>query len=239
MLNILILAAGAPTPGTATPLCLAELGGQMLLERIFENCAALQPSRIIIALGAEEARKHHLESVVKLLEPTAEVMLVKPTAGAACTALLAAAHIDNADELLVLSANEWVSASYKDAVSQFKAQDLAAGVLSFKSVHPRYASVRVEDGLVTEAAEKRPLSTHACAGFYWFAQGSDFVQAAKAMLRKDARTNGLFYVAPALNELVLAQKRVGIVDLDPQHYHPLKTPAHLDTQAHLAEMGRV
>lgn len=43
------------------------------------------------------------------------------------------------------------------------------------------------------------------------------------MIRKDANVDGDFYVAPAFNELILNQGKIGTVDIDTKLYHPLKT----------------
>jgi hypothetical protein len=80
------------------------------------------------------------------------------------------------------------------------------------------------DGMVVEAAEKRPISRNATAGIYYFRQGRFFVEAAKSMIRKDASVNGGFFVCPSLNELVLAQMRVGVERIDRNRYISLATP---------------
>lgn len=143
-MNVLVLAAGASTLPENTPLCLTEFGDKTLIEMIFERCRELEPQRVVVLLRADDARKFHLESVVNLLEERAEVILVKgDTAGAACSALLAAEFIDDDEELLILSANEWISQPYGNAIRSFRERSLDAGLLTFKSVHPRYSYVRV------------------------------------------------------------------------------------------------
>jgi hypothetical protein len=114
-------------------------------------------------------------------------------------------------------------------LADFRARQLDAGVLTFSSVHPRYSYVRVDGGgMVTEAAEKNPISRNATVGFYWFSQGRRFVEAVKKMIRKDAAVNGVFYICPALNELILEQARIGTRMISADHYHPLKTERQLE-----------
>lgn len=226
-MNILILAAGKPVldPNSgAYPLCLAEIGGQPLIERILAACKAVSPSRIIVAIREGEAVEYHLDRVIRLLTPDAEVLRIKSeTAGAACTALLAAGLIDNEEELLIISANELVTLPYSMPLEHFRAQGFDAATLVFKSVHPRYSYVRLEGEQVLEASEKTPLSFNATAGFYWFAKGSSFVRATKNMIIKDGHVGGRFYVCPTFNELILEQKRVGSFRLSTSQYHPVKT----------------
>ncbi len=232
-MNILILAAGHPEFDTRDgkyPLCLTEYDGVPLLERLAKACQALGAKRTIFALRKEEVNRYHLDNVVALLCPQAVTLKVDGnTPGAACTALLAAGHIDNGQELLVLSANELVDIDLAELVAGFRARQLDAGTVTFPSIHPRYSYVRLgEQGLVTEAAEKNPISNHATAGVYWYARGKEFVAAVKNMIRKDAHVDGVFYLCPAFNELVLKQARIGVAAIEARRYHPLKTERQMD-----------
>ena len=56
--------------------------------------------------------------------------------------------------------------------------------------------------MVTEVAEKKPISNIATCGIYWYRRGSDFVKYADQMIEKDIRVNGEFYIAPVYNELI-------------------------------------
>jgi len=117
-----------------------------------------------------------------------------------------------------------IDVDYRAVLADFRERHLDAGTITFSSIHPRYSYVRLSaEELVVEAAEKRPISGHATAGFYWFARGNDFVRAAEEMIYKDASVNGAFYICPVLNELVLEQARIGVYPIQADQYHPLKT----------------
>lgn len=231
-MNILMLAAGAadfdPHDGSY-PLCLAEFDGKPLIERTIAACSKLEGANLIVAVREADVRQFHLDNIVSILDPRAKIISIKAnTQGAACTALLATGYIDNDESLLIINANELLAADFATIVSDFKRRNLDAGVVTFPSVHPRYSYVRLsEDGMVVEAAEKNPLSRHATVGFYWFARGKDFVSAAQNSIRKDASVNGLFYICPTLNELVLKQAVIGTHPIEAKLYHPLKTERQL------------
>lgn len=231
-MNILILAAGTDqsTQNDGYPLCLTEFDNVPLIQRITEAGLGLQPRQIIVALRDEDVRRHHLGNIVSLLVPDARILNVQTkTQGAACTALLAAGLIDNEDELLIINGNELLDVDYREIINSFRARNLHAGVVVFPSVHPRYSYVRLDqDNLVVEAAEKTPISRNATVGFYWYAQGRDFVRATKNMIRKDAHVNGSFYICPSFNEMILDQLRVGIYAIDGKLYHPLKTERQIE-----------
>lgn len=227
-LNVVVLAAGHQdfeTRDGGYPLCLLEIDGTPLIERIVENANKLANVNFTFALRDEDIKRYHVDKVVALLAPKCRVVPVRSsTRGSACTALLAVSPLPPGEELLVISANELVDVDLGAAVEQFRQQRLDGGVLTFHSVHPRYSYVRLnQDGLVTEATQQIPISKHATTGIFWFARAGDFVQAAKEMIRKDAHVNGNYFVAKTYNEVILKQGRVGIFPLEHNKYHPLKT----------------
>jgi len=230
-MNILILMAGEPRilSSESFPTPLVEVDGMPLVQRLLEQCSRITGHRVIIALQEKELRRYHLDDVVRLIDPTAEIVAVKDkTQGAACTALLAAGSIDNDTPLLILNGDEFLTVPMETIIADFNRRELDGGTVTFRSVHPRYSFVRLDERqMVVEAAEKHPISDNATAGFYYFRKGSDFVKAAKAAIRKDARHNDMFYVCPVYNELVLEDKKIGVYPIDAKDYHPIKSDRQL------------
>lgn len=227
-LNVLILAGGQSDSNSDDgnyPLCLAEINGAPLIQHLVQACGGIGTNRFVAAFRKSDIDEFHLDSIVRVLSPSANIVSAESdTRGAACTALLAIGYINNDEELLIVNGNELIEVHYRTIVTDFRDRNLDAGTVTFSSIHPRYSYVRLsEDELVIEAAEKRPISRHATAGFYWFAHGKDFVHSAQAMIRKDASVNGSFYICPVLNEMVLEQNRIGIFPIDVSQYRPLKT----------------
>lgn len=209
---------------------LVEIDGRPLVEHAWSCLEGLQPRQMIFVVRKEDDVRFHLGDMLTLLDPGARVVRSEgETAGAACTALLAIEHIDNDEELVIANGDQVFTTGVGAAVADFRARGLDAGTIVFDSVHPRWSFVKVgEDGLVVEAAEKRPLSRLATAGFYWFRRGSDFVQAAQAMIRKGASVNGAFFVCPSFNELILRSRRIGVFHIDREQYVSLATPQAID-----------
>ena len=59
---------------------------------------------------------------------------------------------------------------------------------TFKATHPKWSFAKIdEQGLVTEVAEKNPISNIATVGFYWWKQGSYFVKYAEQMIERNVR----------------------------------------------------
>lgn len=229
MLNILIVAAGRvpsePKGEISYPACLAELNGVSALERIVSNLKDVSGASYTFALHAEDMSRFHLDNIAKLLVPGSKIAVVpENTMGSACTALLAACKLNAEQPLLIISANEVVRQAFGPVLKDFSARGLDAATLVFRSIHPRYSYVRLNDaGLVTEAAQQNPISQVATAGVFWFAKTGDFIEAAKDAIRKGSSTQGRFYLAPIFNELILQHKKVGVKEIDKVDYIPLKT----------------
>lgn len=229
-MNILIPMGGSDEAfrqhGYAYAKPLVEIAGRPLVQHIFDPLREVPGGRAIFVIRKEDDLRFHLRDVLRLLDPAVEVIRADgPTAGAACTALLAIEYIDNEDELLIANADQILAFDLPGILDRFRARGLDAGTVVFDSVHPRWSFVKTDaDDMVIEAAEKRPISRNATAGVYYFRQGRYFVEAAKAMIMKDASVNGGYFVCPSLNELVLAQKRVGIERIAREQYVSLATP---------------
>lgn len=209
---------------------LVEIANRPLVEHAWACLTPLAAERCVFVVRQQDVRTSHLDEVLKLMDPSAVVVQTAgPTAGAACTVLLAVEWIDPDSELVIANGDQVFHCDLRAAVDDFRDRGLDAGTLVFDSVHPRWSFVRVgDDGLVTEAAEKRPISRHATAGFYYFKRGGDFLTAATEMIRKGAAVNGGFYVCPAFNEMILRHARVGVYPIRREDYISLASPQNVE-----------
>jgi hypothetical protein len=92
----------------------------------------------------------------------------------------------------------------------------------------------MENGDVGMVAEKRPISTNATAGIYYFRRGGDFVSAAERMLLKGTKTANEFYLAPVYNEMILAGGRIITFQLGREQMLGLGTPEDVQAFSELA-----
>jgi dTDP-glucose pyrophosphorylase len=205
---------------------LSEIQGRPMIEHVWSCLREIQADQHIFVVRKEDCKRFFLDDVLKLLDPDAVVIQADGmTAGAACTSLLAAGHIDCDDELVIANGDQLFSVSLAHAIGDFRQRSLDGGTVVFDSVHPRWSFVRLDgDGLVVEAAEKRPISRYATAGFYYFRRGADFVTAAKSMIVKGAEVGGSYYVCPSFNEMILKQSRIGVFEVPRDAYISLATP---------------
>lgn len=207
-----------------------EIRGKPLIEHAFNCLSGIPNARFVFVVRKDDALRFHLRDVLRLLDPDAAVVLAEgATAGSACTTLLAVDFIAKDEELLIANGDQVLDFDVNRAIESMRERELDAGTVVFDSVHPRWSYVKINDeGLVIEAAEKRPVSRNATAGFYYFKQGQLFVSAAFNMIRKGANLNGTYFVCPAFNELVLAGKRIGVVPIERDQYISLATPQAIE-----------
>ena len=236
MINVLILMSGSSRAfkeaGHTYPKNLMELGDAPLVQRVLEQLRPLDAAgtRYFCVLHHDESAKHHTGAVIHLINPAAVLVeLNAETAGAACSALLAVEHINNEVPLIIVNGDQLLHTDLHAAIHDFQGRQLDGGIVVFKHLHPRWSFVKCDEaGLVIETAEKRPISNLATAGFYYFARGRDFVLGATEMIKKDAQVNGLFYICPVFNELILRQRRIGVYVIPREAYYSLATPLDLD-----------
>lgn len=233
MINILIPLAGKnqffPESEYPYPKPLIEINGKTMIEKVINNFSSIEKKKqFIFIVNTDDCKKYHLDNILNLLtEHSCKIVKIDhETKGAACSAMMAIETIDNETPLIIANADQLFEDNINELISRFHNYD--GGVISFESIHPRWSYARVdENNLITETAEKRPISKHAIAGFYYFAQGCDFINAAMQMIKKDANVNGSYFIAPVLNEMVLANKRMTVIPVANDRYYTFYTPAKI------------
>ncbi len=218
--------------GYGYPKNLAEVVGQPMIQHVMESLNPLKSigAKFICAVRRDENRKHHTGKVLQLIDPSTAVLEINgENSGAACSALLAVDYINNDEPLIITNGDQiLMDVDLPGIIKNFQLKQWDAGVIVFEDIHPRWSFVKCDsDNMVIEAAEKRPISKFATAGLFYFAKGSDFVYAAMEMLKKDTHLNGLFYISPALNEMILKQARIGIHRINRASYCSLASPSDL------------
>lgn len=211
-------------------LSLYEIERKTIFQYCYDFLKPIKDAEFIVVLRKSDVRKYHFDQIVKLLIPDAKIVIAEgDTKGSVCTCLLAIDYIEDDEPLVISSSNQLFLANANDVVNEFIEKDYDGGIVTFEDIHPKFSFVKLDNkGLVIEAAEKRPISKHATAGFYYFKKGSDFIESAISMLAKDASVNGLFYLCPVYNEMILKQKKIGVYPIERQEYFLLKTESGIE-----------
>ena len=232
MINILMPMAGKSqffdTPEYQFPKPLIEINGKSMIEWVIDNYKNVkEKKRFIFVVNDADCAKYHLDNVLKLLtDDTCEIVrLSNDTKGAVCSTLMAIDFINNDDKLVITNSDQIINENINKILDTFDKQKADAGVVCFETVHPRWSYVKVgEDDQIIEAAEKRPISKNAIAGFYYFTKGKHFVDAGMKLIEKDASVNGIYYVAPTFNELILKNMSLKMYKIDREKYHTFYSP---------------
>lgn len=230
MLKIVIPLAGSSdlfnNAGYYYPKPLTEIGGKTMIELVLQNPSTiLRKYQFIFIIKAEEANKFHLDNTLKLLHPDCSIIkLKKTTKGGLCSVLMAIDQVDSTDSLLILNGDQIIDANFDEVDKYWHTNNVDAGLIVFKSVHPRWSYARVEGDEVVQTAEKNPISHNAIAGYYYFRQASDFFDAAFETIKNDAQLDGNFYISSVINEYILRIKKVNVYSIESAAYHSFYSP---------------
>ena len=209
------------------PKVLLDIKGKTMIQHSIENLSSIKDHKnFIFIVREEDVTKFHLESILKLLSPNSKIITVrKETKGIVCSALMAIDMIDRERELIISNVDQIIDYDINKILENFRSRDLDAGVITFEEIHPRWSFVRHdEEGNVIEVSEKRPISKDAIAGFFYFKNGQTFIDSAFKYLKRGQDINGKFYLAPALNELVLENKKIGSYKISNERYFTFYSP---------------
>jgi HAD superfamily hydrolase (TIGR01509 family) len=211
-LNVLIPMAGAGSrfeqAGYTFPKPLIEVKGKPMIQVVVENLN-LDANYIYVVQKAHR-EKYNLDTLLNLLTPGCKIVETEGlTEGAACTALLAKEFIDNNAPLFFANSDQFVEWNSNEFMYKMQETDADGGIVTFTATHPKWSFAKVDDnGLVTEVAEKKPISDIATVGYYYWKNGSDFVKYAEQMVEKNIRVNNEFYVCPVFNEAIQDCKQI-------------------------------
>ncbi len=190
--------------GYEKPKPLIDVDGVPMIQAVV-NSLGIDGNYIFIVQKSHSVL-YHLLDVLDEIAPGCKVVEIDGlTDGAARTTLAAKDLINNDIPLLIANSDQvvaWSGSSFtatlahSDAVALFKAND------------SKWSYSRIEDGFITEVAEKKVISDNANVGIYGWSKGSDYVRYAEQMILKNIKTNNEFYVAPVYNEAIADGKRV-------------------------------
>ena len=216
-LNVLIPMAGAGSrfqqAGYTFPKPLIEVKGKPMIQVVVENLNI--KANFIYVVQKEHREKYNLDTLLNLITPGCKIVETEGiTEGAACTALLAKEYIDSDNPLFFANSDQFVEWDSNEFLYKMNETNADGGIVSFRATHPKWSFAKVDkQGLVTEVAEKNPISDIATVGYYYWKHGSDFVKYSEQMIENDVRVNGEFYVCPVFNEAIQDGKEIRTFDI--------------------------
>ncbi len=211
-LNVVIPMAGAGSrfanAGYTFPKPLIDVNNKPMIHHVVDNLAI--DANYIFIVQKSHRQEYNLDTLLNMIAPNCKIIDVDGlTEGSACTTLLAKEFIDNDDPLFFANSDQHVVWDSMNFMYEMQEKNYDGGIVTFKATHPKWSFAKVdENNIVTEVAEKNPISDNATVGFYYWKHGSDYVKYAEQMIDKDIRTNNEFYICPVFNEAVGDGKQI-------------------------------
>jgi len=216
-LTVLIPMAGAGSrfqqAGYTFPKPLIDVKGKPMIQLVVENLNI--KANYVYVVQKQHRQKYNLDTLLNLITPGCKIVEVDSiTDGAACTALLAKKYINKNTPLFFANSDQFVEWDSNEFLYKMNETNADGGIVSFKATHPKWSFAKVNNkGLVTEVAEKNPISDIATVGYYYWKNGSDFVKYAESMINKNIRVNNEFYVCPVFNQAIEDGKEIRTFDI--------------------------
>lgn len=193
---------------TTIPKPLIPLHGEPLVRWVVENLRFTPRQRYIFVVQKEHLENYKLFSLFKMWNINFEIVVTEAlTEGAACSAMLAKEYYRD-NELLIANSDQFILFDKQRFLD--KCNDNIDGlIMSMYAEGTKWSYIKTNDeGLVTEVAEKKPISNLGTTGLYYFKKGQIFEDAAEAMFLANDRCNNEFYLAPTYNYAIKANKQI-------------------------------
>ena len=222
--------------GYDKPKPLIDVNGSPMFVRATENivndvCNGIELDNIIYVIDADMDRKYGIHKVIRYFYPQAKIVgLYERTQGAACTVKAAGAYLHPTDSVIVANCDQLVdvdsttSSSFKDMTERY-----ASGMAVFHCPErdPKWSYAQTsESGMVTQVAEKNPISDLATVGIYYWKTTSMMMKSIDIMMLSNDRVNNEFYLCPAFNYTIEIGHSCGTFMVDKMH--GLGTPEDLE-----------
>lgn len=200
--------------GYELPKPLIDVNNKPMIQLVVENLNI--DAHYIFLVQKDHYNQYNLEHVLTQIAPGCDIVQIDGiTEGAACTTLFAKDLINNNQPLILANSDQFIEWDSADCISKFINENVDGGIVTFNSTHPKWSFAKVDvTGLVTEVAEKNPISDIATVGVYYWKHGDDYIKYAEQMINKNIRVNNEFYVCPVFNEAIADNKTIIINNID-------------------------
>jgi len=213
------------------PKPLIEVAGKPMIELVVRQFHSFNDAKFIFVIDKQDAINFSLDKTINLICGNNSKIIYKngETSGSLCSCMLSIDSVDHEQPLVISNSDQIIEESLFQVVEKLRNNNAAAGVATFKSVHPRWSYViENESSLVTQTFEKEVKSSSAIAGFYYFQKAEYFFKGAQQVIKNDVTTAGNFFISSVLNEIILNNEKVMHFPIEPASYHSFYTPSKIE-----------
>lgn len=192
--------------GYKIPKYLIEVKGKKLLQYSLDSLPLeLSTNLIFIALKEHQEEFNIKNEISEILqsENFKLILLDDVTDGQAQTVLAAKDKIDVTKDLVIYNIDTYFQSKTLKSVLLDKKLKKDGILGTFKSTGSNWSFAKTDaKGVVTETAEKTPISNNALTGFYHFTNAKDFIEVVEYFVSKKEKYKNEYYVAPMYNRLI-------------------------------------
>jgi NDP-sugar pyrophosphorylase family protein len=182
--------------GEPIPKPFIMVNGKHMFARSLSSVPKGSYTKVIFILLKEHHHQYDFENLLAHYEITKYeiVCLDEVTEGQLCTVNAASCLINKQEDILVIACDTYIDS---DIILDIKSKPLECdGIISVIKQDGNHWSFAKfdESNNVLEVAEKNRISEYASTGIYYFTFGSDFCEFAAAVIKRNERVAGEFYI---------------------------------------------
>ncbi len=196
--------------GYSTPKPLIPVAGKPMFVWALESIRQIQYSRLIVIALQEHQDEYDIANHLKSngFNEFELVLIPEVTEGQLCTVLAGKNYFVSDEGILIIPSDTYVDSEIgQEILSSEKSIDGIISVFNLSGDHWSFVRTNAS-GHAVEVAEKTRISDHASTGLYYFSNCLEFASKAQAMIDKNERTKGEFYIMPLYQKYIDSGKKV-------------------------------
>lgn len=213
------------------PKPLIDINDKPLIEYVINNFSTIEGEvKFCFIIKQLLCTEYNLDYTLNQLTSDSIIVKLKnQTKGATCSVLMAIDKIPAEEEVIIANSDQYFLENINNAISFFRNYNADGGIITFKSVHPRWSFAIIdENDNVIETAEKRPISKNAIAGFFYFKTFKTFIDGAFNSVLNEDYYNDQIFLSSTINQLILQNKSVKAYQIENDNFISFYTPQKIN-----------
>lgn len=182
--------------GFENPKPFIDIDGKPMIRHVVDSLGQHAYEHIFL-VREEHLAQFNMAEIFPDIEYTV-IPVKETTGGAAMTVALCEYLFEEDDDILVVNSDQ-LFVYDTNTVEQVRQLNVQGCLWCFEGYGDAWSYVTIDDGYVTEVAEKRQISNIATGGMYYWKSFKHFMVGLKRMMALGDKVNNEYYVAPVYN----------------------------------------